>query len=332
MATILPLRSAVRRWLCVLITPLLGVTHGFCGKAVLNTDFYVSSSGSDGAEGSKKHPWKSLEKAAQSVFPGATVHVLAGVYASDGELKTATSGTAEHRIRYVSDEKWAAKMRSTKTGNSAVWWNQGDYVDIEGFDISGDGALGIYNTGSYTRIIGNHVHDIPAPGCPANGGAGIHDGNFAASDDDIIGNTVHDIGDPRIFCIRVHGIYHTNLRGNISGNITYHNQGWGIHLWHAANAVNVTGNEVFENGYGGIVVGADPADFPGHMGWDDNTIVRNNKVYRNGTHEGAKGYGIEEYGSVGEHNRYENNQVYENRPADWNLKNKALQQQLSRMR
>jgi hypothetical protein len=48
--------------------------------------------------------------------------------------------------------------------------------------------------------------------------------------------------------------------------------------------------------------------------------------------DGAHGYGIEEYGSVGEHNRFENNTVYSNRPADWNLKNKSLQQQLSRAR
>lgn len=319
------------RWISI-IAALFLWPLGVFGGVGLNADFYVSPSGSDRADGSRKHPWKTLERAAQRVPPGTTVHVMAGTYTSDGEFKTTASGIPGNRIRYVSEEKWGAKLRSFKTGNSAVWWNEGSYVDIEGFDISGSGALGIYNTGSFTRIIGNHVHDIPAPGCPANGGAGIHDGNFAASDDDITGNTVHDIGDPRVFCIRVHGIYHTNLRGNITGNVVYHNQSWGIHLWHAANGVTVAGNEVFDNGYGGIVVGADPVDFPGRFGWNDNSIVSNNKVYRNGTLEGAKGYGIEEYGSVGDHNRFENNIVYENRPADWNLKNKSLQHQLSRAR
>src|SRR5205807_2351164 len=83
-------------------------------------------------------------------------------------------------------------LTSTQTGNSATWWNQGNYVEIQGFDLSGSGALGIYNEGSFTRIIGNHVHNIQAPGCPSDGGAGIHDGNYSASDDDIIGNWVHD--------------------------------------------------------------------------------------------------------------------------------------------
>jgi len=319
------------RCIC-LITALLFTQMSGLGRVAPPTDFYVSPSGSDGANGSKAHPWKTLEKAAQSAMPGNTIHVLAGVYSSGGEFKTTASGSPALRIRYVSDEKWGAKLRSTKIGNSAVWWNQGNYVDIEGFDISGSGALGIYNTGSFTRIIGNHVHDIPAAGCPVNGGAGILDGNYAASDDDVIGNKVHDIGDPSALCVRVHGIYHANARGTISGNVVYHNQGWGIHLWHAASGVTVTGNEVFNNSYGGIVIGADATDFPGGYGLDDNTNVSNNKVYRNGLLNGARGYGIEEYGAVGEHNRFENNTVYSNRPADWSLRNKNLQQQLSRMR
>lgn len=319
------------RWICIVAALLLWPVNGL-GSAGLNADFYVAPSGSDRANGSKKHPWKTLARATERVMPGTTVHVMAGTYNLDGEFKTEASGVPGYRIRYVSEEKWGAKLRSSKSGNSSVWWNQGSYVDIEGFDISGNGALGIYNTGSFTRIIGNHVHDIPAPGCPSNGGAGIHDGNYTASDDEIIGNTVHDIGDPRALCMRVHGIYHANLRGKIAGNIVYHNQGWGIHLWHAASDVTVVDNEVYDNSYGGIVIGADAADFPSHFGSNDNSIVSNNKVYHNGLLEGAQGFGIEEYGSVGYHNRYENNIVYDNRPADWNLKNKSLQRQLSRAR
>ena len=321
----------MKNWICVTAFLLCWPMCALAGTA-LGTDFFVSPAGSDRADGSKKHPWKTLEKAAERVTPGATVHVMPGIYTSDVEFKTTASGIPGHPVRYVSDEKGGAKLRSFKTGDSAVWWNQGNYVDIEGFDISGNGSVGIYNTGSFTRIIGNHVHDIPATGCPANGGAGIDDGNYAAADNDITGNTVHDIGDFHVFCIRVHGIYHSTLRGNITGNIVYHNQGWGIHLWHAATAVTVAGNEVFDNSYGGIVVGADAKDFPGRYGSNDYSIVSNNKVYRNGLLNGAQGYGIEEYGSVGAHNRYENNIVYENRPANWNLTNKTLQKKLSQAR
>lgn len=288
-----------------------------------HVDFYVSTSGNDAAAGSAAHPWKTLEKAAEMAKPGVTVHVAAGEYQiGDAELKTPASGTAPARIRYVSDTKWGAKLTSTKTGNAAVWWNKGNYVDIEGFDISGAGALGIYNEGSHTRIIGNHVHDIPAPGCPENGGAGIHDGNFAASDDDVIGNRVHDIGIYSLPCQRVHGIYHANFGGHILNNVVFHNQGWGIHLWHAATYVTISGNIVFNNGYGGIVIGADPADFQGGDGVDDNTVVENNIVFRNGLRPDAHGYGILEYGAVGSRNRYINNVVYQNLPEDMKLMSK----------
>ena len=283
-------------------------------------DVYVSTSGNDAAKGTATRPWKTLEKAAEMAKPGVTVHVAAGEYQiGDAELKTPASGATAARIRYVSDTKWGAKLRSTKTGNAAVWWNKGDYVDIEGFDISGAGALGIYNEGSHTRIISNHVHDIAAPGCPENGGAGIDDGNFGATDDDIITNWVHDIGRYDYPCQRVHGIYHSNRGGHIAGNVTFHNQGWGIHLWHAATHVTISENVVFSNGYGGIVIGGEASDFQGGERANDDTVVEHNIVFRNGLRPDARGYGILEYGSVGSRNRYINNVVYQNLPEDVKL-------------
>jgi len=289
----------------------------------LGPQFYVSPSGSDTNDGSAAHPWLSLSRADSAARPGATIHVLPGTYPSNNEngarLLTTTSGTAAAPIRWVSDQRWSAKLTSTQTGNSATWWNQGNYVEIQGFDLSGSGALGIYNEGSFTRIIGNHVHNIQAPGCPSDGGAGIHDGNYSASDDDIIGNWVHDIGDYNSPCPRVHGIYHANLRGHLYNNVVYRAEGWGIHTWHAANKVAIVDNTVFNNAYGGILIGGQSSDFPGGSGVQDNSTINNNLVFRNGLVSGAQGYGIEEYGDVGTHNTYVNNLVSGNGPADWNL-------------
>src|SRR6516162_8940302 len=96
--------------------------------AASRVNFYVSPSGDDQANGSAAHPWKTLEKAAAMAAPGVAVHVAPGDYwLGDAELKTETSGTATARIRYVSDRRWGARLRSTKTGNSSVWWNRGDY-------------------------------------------------------------------------------------------------------------------------------------------------------------------------------------------------------------
>jgi hypothetical protein len=291
--------------------------------------YYISPNGSDSNNGSAGSPWRSFSRADASVQPGDWVHVAVGTYNMDnengGRLKTTSSGNASAHIHYVSDQKWGAKLTASMGGSGATWWNQGNYVDIEGFDITGAGSLGIYNEGSGTRMIGNNIHNILASGCPSQGGAGIEDGNYAGGDDDIIGNWVHDIGDFNNPCPLVHGIYHANRGGHIYNNVTFHNEGWGIHLWHGATAVDISNNTVFSNGYGGIIIGAVSGDFPSGSGLDDNTIVTNNIIFRNGLSAGASGCGVVEYGDVGWNNHYINNLVSNNGPADWCLVNNSSQ-------
>lgn len=264
---------------------------------VMEKTYYVSSSGSDKNNGSRAHPFATIQRAANLASSGITVDVLPGIYTTP--LVTRKSGTATARITYVSDKRWGAEIKTTGVRDS--WLNGGDYVDVIGFDITGNGAIGINNQGSYVRIIGNLVHNIPAA-CDSNGGAGIDNANFAARDDDIIDNVVHDIG-PFTTCNTVHGIYQSNLYGQIYNNISYRNAAWGIHLWHAANAVIVANNLVFANRRGGIAVGA--SDAPGGV-MDDNTVVSNNIIIHN------YGPAIEEYGNTGTHNRYLNNLVFAN--------------------
>ena len=268
---------------------------------------YVAPQGQDSNNGSRTRPWRTIQHAAQKATPGTTVHVAPGTYPE--AIVTSVSGTPGGRIRFVSDVKWGAAIRTT--GAYRSWTNEASYVDITGFDISGDGYIGLMNLGSNVRIVANHVHDVPARGCTGDGGAGIDNGNYSASDNDIIGNVVHDIGDYRQFCIRVQGIYHSNRGGNIINNLSYRNQSYGIHLWHAATHVTIANNLVFNNYYGGILVGA--GDSPGGV-VNDYTVVANNIVVFN-----QKRHGIEEYGATGAHNLYTNNLVYGNQWTDWSL-------------
>jgi Right handed beta helix region/Protein of unknown function (DUF1565) len=279
-------------------------------QAATGNHYFVASTGDDAASGSRLHPWKTLGRAAAAVTPGATVHVMPGTYSFDGELKTEASGTPSATIRYVSDQPWGAKLRSSKTANSAVWWNRGDYVAIEGFDLSGAGALGIYNEGSHVQIIGNFIHDIPAPGCPAAGGAGILNGNHDASADDVIGNTVTGIGELSLPCARVHGIYQTNAGGRIVHNTVVRSEGWGIHLWHAATGVLISDNLLLENTRGGILVGAVASEFRDGNGKNSGTTVTHNVIVGSKTTDDTRAaYGVEQYGDV-EHATITDNVVY----------------------
>jgi parallel beta-helix repeat protein len=258
-------------------------------------DRYVAPNGNDSNNGSVSAPWATIQHAASLVTPGLVVHVAPGTY---GAVNSQVSGTANARIRFISDVKWGAKLQAS---GSTVWNNTGSYVDIMGFDVTGSVAVGINNDGSFVRIIGNHVHNISAP-CNSNGGAGIDNDSFTGTDNDIIGNVVHDVGNPGASCATIQGIYHSNLRGHILNNISYRNAAWGIHLWHAANNVVIANNLVFQNGEGGIVVG--DGDAPGGV-TDNNTLVTNNIIRNNPI-------AISEQGATGAANQYLNNLIWQN--------------------
>lgn len=286
------------------------------------TNYYVSPAGSDANDGSQQLPWLTIQHAAALAQAGATVHVAPGNYA--GAITTQINGTASARIRFLSDTQWGAVIRAASV--DIIWTNLADYVDIEGFDIAGstaDTCNGIINYASYVRVVGNNVHDVGHDTTACVFGSGIvNHQNQAGHDDDLIGNVVHDVGDFSLTYQYHHGIYHANLRGHIWNNLVYRCQGWGIHLWHAANQVTIANNTVFNNAYGGMLIGDgdDSGGFaPGVV--NDYTVVTNNIVYSNGLRSGASGYGIEEYGATGTHNQYLNNLVYQNGPADWNLQN-----------
>ena len=272
--------------------------------------FHIAPGGNDSADGSALHPWATIQHAADAVAPGDTVHVAPGQYRA--AVVTRTSGEATHRIRFISHDHWGAHIQTT--GSDFSWTNHGDYVDIQGFDITGDGRIGILNNASHVKIVGNHVHDIPAINTGSNGGAGIDNGNYSAHDSDIIGNVVNKIGtiDPAKPNHSIHGIYIANLGGHVWNNIVYRCQAYGIHAWHAARNATIANNLVFENGVGGIIVGA--GDSPGGI-IADNFVVSNNIVINN------YGYGILEEGRTGTHNRYLNNLVYGNKSGAFRLQN-----------
>jgi hypothetical protein len=267
-------------------------------------------------------PWRTIAKAASMAQPGYVIHVAPGTYGS-GRITTNASGTSSARIRYISDTKWGAKLVGSESGQwGMVWYNTGSYVDIVGFDATGAGAWGLVSAGSYVRYMNNHAHDFKPGTCWGTGGAGIAHSSYSATGNETTSNVIHNVGDPAVQCSTVHGMYQMNGYGKIMNNLIFNNWGWGIHTYHATTNLTISNNTVFNNTYGGIVISASSADFPGGSGRHDNSLISNNIVYNNGKISGASGYGIEEYGStssIGPNNQYLNNLVYNNGPANWRL-------------
>jgi parallel beta-helix repeat protein len=271
-------------------------------------DRYVSLTGNDADDGSARHPWRTIQHAAHSAQSGMTVHVAPATYYTTSIIINSSSGTATDRIRFVSDQRWGAKII---TSASQGWVTTGTYIDIEGFDFSASGtntSILIHGQGQYDRLIGNKLHDMTSPmdTCPSGGGIVVGGGMDNQS---VIGNIVYNIGQPpSAKCNQTHGIYISTSHNVIENNVCFANGDLGIHIWGSGPSHNIVINNTLFANWRGIVIGSassTPADY---------NFVANNIVYN---HFSA---GLYETGTTGTHNKYTHNLVYQNHP-DWALVN-----------
>jgi hypothetical protein len=284
-------------------------------QATAQSDYYVSANGSNTGNGSINSPWATIGYASTKVGPGATVHVAAGSYT--GSFNTRASGTSSAPLTYVADTanfsgpvncaqvaanhgNLSTCARLTGVGGT-TWTNYGNYVRIQGFDVTGPGINGIYTEGTSTLISGNHVHDMMTSTCNSNGGSGI---NLNGTNAMVVGNYVHNIGPYPSACGFIQGIYFLQAGGYAYNNISFDNSGFGIQLWHYPAHISLLNNTLFKNASGGIVLGTDDNFTVDYISASNNLIAYNG------------GDGISEQGgsssSVGIHNLYTNNLVYGN--------------------
>ena len=254
---------------------------------------HVTAEGDDGASGTAAAPLRTIQEAASRAEPGTTVLVGAGTY--PGAVRTQVSGTVDRRIAFVSETKEGARIEADDSAPTG-WRNDGAYVDIVGFEISGTATDGLVNTASYVRIIGNEVHGFGSGNCISTGNAA-----YDLHDIDVIGNVAHNCGRSDLD----HGIYVGHPRGLVTNNLSFDNAGFGIHCWHNCNELVITNNVVFHNGVGGIVVGQGDAPNNGSVP-ADGFLVANNIAVDNAS------VGIVESGATGPNNLYENNIVHAN--------------------
>lgn len=271
-------------------------------------DLYVSPSGADTNAGTQAAPLRTILRASQLAKPGVTVRVLPGTY--DGGFQTIASGTADARIRYVSEVKRGAKIvPPANSTTSNAWDNRGSYVDIDGFEVNGSATQagtkwlnGIYTAGSYGSVRNNYVHHIAKTvACSGSGGGIGSDSYYKGVANHIIANVVHDVGPTA--CATFLGIFINTAGSRIDNNLVYGISNAGIRLWHDAANVVVVNNTVF-NTYTGLVVGGDGGYIS--VAPNDNTRVSNNIFYDNVQ------YGIQETGSTGLNNKYTNNLIFKN--------------------
>jgi hypothetical protein len=203
--------------------------------------FHVATGGNDANAGTADAPWRTLQKAANSVSAGDEVIVETGNYRG---FNLARSGTAAAPIIFSAQPGVVINQPNSRTPDG-VNLEGANYVVIEGFTVNGMPRAGIRSAVNQHATIRNNR-------CDQNGVWGIFSG---FSDDLVIENNETSRS------IDEHGIYVSNSgdRPVIRGNLVWGNHANGIHMNGdlsqggdgLISGALVERNVVYDNGVGG---------------------------------------------------------------------------------
>ena len=213
---------------------------------IVSNALYVSPSGNDSNAGTASAPFKTVQKALDTVKAGQTIYLRAGTYTALNTFKS--SGTEGNYItlRNYPCEKPYLTMTAGSSG-AILHLDGNDYIRIEGLEIGGlssDIAQGILLDGNENHVIirNNDIHNLVTtkPGENDNGEANaILCYGEGKTEEDSINN----------ICIE-NNLVHNNTTGwcesvSVTGNAKY---------------VNIINNTVYDNTNIGI-------DFYGNAGY-----------------------------------------------------------------
>lgn len=207
--------------------------------------YYVDSNlGSDSNNGSFSKPWKTLQKAADTVVAGDTVYIRQGVYSSMSLKKSGSPGN------YITFQAYPGERPIIDGGGWAgitdyyATTSPLQYYIIDGIEITND-EFGFFITKSNNFILKNNIIHHQS-----NTGISIDN----ASNSEIAYNTVYGISS-------YNGIWLTHSSyNNIHHNITHSNNENGIGLSFDSNYNKIHHNRSYGNScgqdqrYGGIAV------------------------------------------------------------------------------
>jgi hypothetical protein len=233
--------------------------------------FHVSPEGNDADAGTLERPWRTIQKALDSLEPGQRVLVHGGIYEED--LVVARAGTPEAPITIAaqSGESVVLHAASTEGDTYPVLFTDGAaYVRLRGFVI--EGASGISSTNVYVQ---GDAHDIELARNEIR--FSQDQGVFSertTSGLAIVGNRIHDNGLGHVEGQhQSHGLYIEGQDHLIANNVIYdHPYGFGIQIYPDNRRTIVVNNTVARSGYSGIVVGGSEVN---------DILVRNNVLALN---------------------------------------------------
>ena len=131
------------------------------------TIYYVAPTGDDDNPGTITHPWRTIQKAADTLTAGDTVYIRAGVYAE--QVVPQNSGSAGQPIIYAAYPGETAIIDGTDVAVPEYWglFNLAgrDYIRVSGLQVVHSDYYGIVaENASHVMIEYNYVYDTYSSG------------------------------------------------------------------------------------------------------------------------------------------------------------------------
>ncbi|MDB5855703.1 MAG: uncharacterized protein JWR22_3744 [Herminiimonas sp.] len=134
--------------------------------------YYVSTSGNDASAGSQSAPWRTIQKAANTLVAGDTAVLLDGTY-EEGSINFTHSGTAAKPITFRAQNKWQAILGST-SGCNPGFSISASYITVKDIRFSTSARnveCGIYTSTNVAIRAWNSVDASPSN--PTTGNVGF---------------------------------------------------------------------------------------------------------------------------------------------------------------
>lgn len=241
-------------------------------RGALAADYYVSPSGNDANSGATASPWRTLQKAANTVSPGDVVHVADGTYVG---MNITRGGTAGAPVTFKAEGSNVVVNARNASTEDNINIESASYVIIDGFVVEDSPRIGIRAVEATGIVIrNNRVARSDHTGILTGWTPGIQ----------IYNNVSYG-------AVAQHGIYVGNSRVSpddvvIRGNECYANGQNGIQIngdcWEGGDGIisNVLleNNFVHDNNWKGLSLIS-----------MQSSIVRNNVIWDNGISAGAGG-------------------------------------------
>jgi len=266
--------------------------------------YYVATDGWDGNPGTEQLPWRTVQRAADTLTAGQTVYIKEGTY--NERIWVQNSGTPDNFITFTAYPGHTVTIDGT--GIPFGWhglFNVRDksYIKVSGLRVINSSYWGIYVGGNSNNIIieKNYTYNTASSGIAAWRGAG----RIYCSDIIISGNEIElAVNGNQQECISLSGIDRFEVRYNYvhHGNPNKTPGGEGIDTKDGCSNGKVYGNCVYRT-YNKLGIYVDA--------WDEDSS--NIEVFDNIVHDCQTGFAVaSEAGGELENIKFYNNLAYNN--------------------